>query len=87
MKIQIVDRNGSYVSGNASQWLIVRRDAMTLPFRSDYAKVTSGVFDYRTGRQTLLLLPECFDYESEVNSGSLSINYGGFCDLSKPVMS
>ena len=36
--------------------------------------------------KTLLLFPECFDYESEVNSGSLSINYGVFCVHSKPLM-
>ena len=36
--------------------------------------------------KTLLLFPECFDYGSEVNSGSLSINYGVFCVLSKPLM-
>ena len=36
--------------------------------------------------KTLLLFPECFDYESEVNSESLSINYGVFCVLSKPFM-
>ena len=42
---------------------------MTLFFRSDYARVT------------LLLLPECFDYASEVNSGSLSIDYDVFCVL------
>ena len=59
--------------------MIVRRDAMTLSFRSDYAKVTSGVFDYKTGLQNSLLLPEGFDYESEVNSVSLPINYDVFC--------
>ena len=37
--------------------------------------------------KTLLLLPECFDYASELTSGSLSINYGVFCALSKPVIS
>ena len=37
--------------------------------------------------KTLLLLPECFDYASEVNGGSLSTNYDVFCVLSKPVMS
>ena len=29
--------------------------------------------------KTLLLLPEGFDYESEVNSGSLPINYDVLC--------
>ena len=37
--------------------------------------------------KTLLSLPECFDFASEVNSGSLSTNYDVFCVLSKPVMS
>ena len=31
--------------------------------------------------KTPLLLPECFDYASEVNRGSLSINYDVFCVL------
>ena len=56
---------------------------MILAFRSDYAKVTSGV----PADKTLLSLPECFDFASEVNSGSLSTNYDIFCVLSKPVMS
>ena len=34
-----------------------------------------------TAYKTLLLLPECFDYASEVNNGSLSINYDVFCVL------
>ena len=54
---------------------------MTLFFRSDYARVTSGVFATKPANKTLLLLPECFDYASEVNSGSLSINYDVFCVL------
>ena len=37
--------------------------------------------------KTLLLLPKCFDDESEVNGGSLSTNYDVFCVLSKPVKS
>ena len=40
-----------------------------------------------TAYKALLLSPECFDYTSEVNSGSLSMNYDVFCVLWKPVMS
>ena len=53
----------------------------------EYLNVDPVFSTTKPAYKTLLLLPECFDYESEVNSGSLSINYGAFCVLSKPLMS
>ena len=62
------------------QWLIVRRDAMTLFFKSDYARVTSGFYFVDSsfkGLQNSFIVASC--YASEVNSGSLSISYDVFC--------
>ena len=60
---------------------------MTLSFISDYASHIRCFRLQNRPTKLFLLLPEGFDFESEVNSDSLSINYGVFCVLSKPVIS
>ena len=84
VKIQIWDRNVSHFNDCVFAETLCHfcSDPITLRWHPVFffALVSSAY-------KALLLLPECFDCASEVNSRSLSINYDVLCVLWKPGMS